>query len=91
MNNIYLRDIIYKMLDLKLTELRKEYKKISFNDLFSYLKEIIFKNNKITDLNDLSFFIMNIKINKIFEYLNISAILDKSSSIEIDLKSILER
>ncbi|AUB31482.1 post-transcriptional regulator [Spiroplasma floricola] len=91
MNDIYLRNIIYKMLDFKLTEIRKEYKNISFNDLFSYLREVIFKNNKIADLNDLSFFIMNIKVNKIFEYLNISAILDQSSSIEMDLKSILER
>ncbi|WP_338985579.1 post-transcriptional regulator [Spiroplasma endosymbiont of Diplazon laetatorius] len=91
MNENNMKEIIYEMLDLKLAEIRKEYSKITFNDLISYLKNVIFKNNKIVDLNDLSFFIMNIKINKVFEYLNLSAILDKSSSIENDLKSILER
>ncbi|QHX36607.1 post-transcriptional regulator [Spiroplasma sp. BIUS-1] len=91
MNENYLKEIIYEMLDLKLTEVRKEYNNITFNDLISYLKDIIIKNNKIMDLNDLSFFIMNIKVNKVFEYLNLNAILDKSSSIEADLKSILER
>ncbi|AGR42060.1 post-transcriptional regulator [Spiroplasma diminutum] len=86
-----LKKVIYEMLDLKLTEIRKEYNNITLNNLFCYLKDVIFRNNKIVDLNDLSFFIMNIKVNKVFEYLNISAILDKKSSIEMDLKSILER
>ncbi|AUM62597.1 post-transcriptional regulator [Spiroplasma monobiae] len=91
MKNDYLKEIVYEMLDLKLTEVRKEYNKIKFSDLISYLRDVIIKNNKIMDLNDLSFFIMNIKVNKVFEYLNVSAILDKNSSIEMDLKSILER
>ncbi|WP_342259354.1 post-transcriptional regulator [Spiroplasma endosymbiont of Dioctria linearis] len=86
-----LKKIIYEMLDLKLTEIRKEFSRITLKDLYCYLKDVIFKKNKIVDLNDLSFFIMNIKINKIFEYLNVSAILDKNNSIEMDLKIILER
>ncbi|WP_342274806.1 post-transcriptional regulator [Spiroplasma endosymbiont of Cantharis lateralis] len=86
-----LKKIIYEMLDLKLTEIRKEFSRITLKDLYCYLKDVVFKNNKIVDLNDLSFFIMNIKINKIFEYLNVSAILDENNSIEMDLKIILER
>ncbi|QEH61762.1 hypothetical protein SCHIN_v1c05650 [Spiroplasma chinense] len=78
------------MLDLKLTEIRQQIKNVTIYDLYNYVKNIILKNNKIRDVNDASFYIMNIKVNKLFEYLNVETIMDNSNTIEMDLKIILE-
>ncbi|AHB36262.1 hypothetical protein [Spiroplasma apis] len=88
--NNYLQDIIYKMLEIKLIEVKKQIKQITIVDIYDYLKNVIFKKNKIRDVNDASFYIMNIKVNKLFEYMNINVLLDKTNTIETDLKSILE-
>ncbi|ALX70623.1 hypothetical protein STURO_v1c03550 [Spiroplasma turonicum] len=82
---------ITKMLSLKLLELRKEIPSIKLIDIINYFNNIVVKNNKIYDLNDVAFYIMNIKINKICEYLNFVEISTASKSeIKTDLESILE-
>ncbi|AHI52813.1 hypothetical protein SCULI_v1c04720 [Spiroplasma culicicola AES-1] len=85
-----MQEIISKMLDLKLSEIKNEIKNISHQDLYNYIVEVILKNNKIRDVNDAAFYIMNIKVNKLYEYLNFKNIKDDSNTIEMDLKSILE-
>ncbi|AGR41056.1 hypothetical protein [Spiroplasma taiwanense] len=90
MNKNSLEKIIYKMLDLKLLEVKREIKNISFNDLYGYLMDVILKKNSVKDLNDISFYIMNIKINKLFEYMNLVEITQKNDTVINDLKSILE-
>ncbi|ASP28123.1 hypothetical protein SCORR_v1c03490 [Spiroplasma corruscae] len=91
MNYKELETATYDMLDLKLTELRKEIPIISFKNLIDYFENIILKNNKIYDLNDIAFYVMNIKINKVCEYLNFVEISTASNSdIKNDLESILE-
>ncbi|WP_025363050.1 hypothetical protein [Spiroplasma culicicola] len=90
MNREQMQEIISKMLDLKLSEIKNEIKNISHQDLYNYIVEVILKNNKIRDVNDAAFYIMNIKVNKLYEYLNFKNIKDDSNTIEMDLKSILE-
>lgn len=90
MREQYLLEVVSKMLDLKLTEIRQQIKNVTIYDLYNYVKNIILKNNKIRDVNDASFYIMNIKVNKLFEYLNVETIMDNSNTIEMDLKIILE-
>ncbi|QGS51880.1 hypothetical protein [Spiroplasma tabanidicola] len=85
-----LKYVIFKMLELKLVEIRKEINNISIIDLYNYINNIILKKDKIRNVNDAAFYIMNIKVNKLFEYINYESIKDDSNTIASDLKSILE-
>ncbi|AOG60344.1 hypothetical protein SHELI_v1c03930 [Spiroplasma helicoides] len=90
MREVNLEKVIYQMLELKLLEIRLQIRQVTIENLYNYISNVILKNNRIRDVNDASFYIMNIKINKLFEYLNYETIKDESSTIEMDLKQILE-
>ncbi|AKX34018.1 hypothetical protein SLITO_v1c03640 [Spiroplasma litorale] len=91
MNFSELEQVVINMFDLKLIELRKEIPSIKFSDVIGYFNNIILKNNKVIDLNDIAFYIMNIKVNKVCEYINFLEIsLANNSNIKLDLESILE-
>ncbi|ARU91651.1 hypothetical protein SCLARK_001078 [Spiroplasma clarkii] len=85
------KEIVGKLLELKLVEIRREIPPTTINDLYNYLMNVVLINNQIRDVNDASFLIMNIKVNRIYEYLNLKDVTDKSSdTLEHDLKYILE-
>lgn len=86
-----LNETVSKMLELKLIELKLELPMITIRDLYNYLVEVILVNNDIRDVNDASFFIMNVKVNKIYEYLNYKDLANKQKdTLQNDLKYILE-
>ncbi len=84
-----LEESISKLLSLKFFELRRQLKTLTMEDLVNYLQNVVLKNINVRSLNEVSYYIMNVRINMIIEYLNINAILDKSNSIEEDLEDIL--
>ncbi|KAF5273344.1 hypothetical protein FQR65_LT17176 [Abscondita terminalis] len=43
---------------------------------------------KIKNFNDLTYHVMNIKINKLIEFINVDVLLDKTDTIDLDLKDI---
>ncbi|QBQ07638.1 hypothetical protein SGLAD_v1c04390 [Spiroplasma gladiatoris] len=81
---------IKMMLELKLVEIKTQISNITIKDLYNYLTNIILKRNKIENINNAAYYIMNIKVNKLFEYLNYESIKDDSNTIANDLKTILE-
>lgn len=70
--------IIYEMLELKTLELRLLVLEIDIDDVADYFFKIIIKDKKINNISDVAFYVYNIKINKIIEYINNKHITDKN-------------
>ncbi|AHI53746.1 hypothetical protein SSABA_v1c03370 [Spiroplasma sabaudiense Ar-1343] len=88
-NNI-LSNYVLAMLEIKTIELRHKISSISIADLVDYLKKFILNGKRLKSISDASYYIFNIKINYLMEYLNIKEYTREGNSIETDLKSILE-
>lgn len=85
-----LDEAIKKLLYIKFYELKSKASWLEIEHLVSYLENIVLRKVKISSLNEAAYYIMNIKVNRIAEYLNVNAILDKSKSIENDFLEIMK-
>jgi|GEM_PF-4100967 len=91
MSETNFKEVIEKMMELKLVTLKSEILSITIEDLYDYIVNVILINNKIKDINDAAFYIMNIKVNRLYEYLNFkNTIYKKDDNVDRDLKYILE-
>lgn len=70
--------IIYEMLELKTLELKLSVLEIDIYDVADYFFKIIIKDKKINNISDVAYYVYNIKINKIIEYINNKHITDKN-------------
>ncbi|WP_338970764.1 post-transcriptional regulator [Spiroplasma endosymbiont of Labia minor] len=78
------------MLEIKTIELRIKIPNIKILDVTDYLFNILLKNKKIKDVNDLAYYIYNIKINKLIEYINVNTIIASDSNLEKDIEALLK-
>lgn len=85
-----LNEAIQKLLYLKYFELKAKASWLEIEHVVSYLKDVVLRKTKVHSLNEAAYYIMNIKINMVIEYLNVNAILDKSESIESDFLEIMK-
>lgn len=91
MSETNFKEVIEKMMELKLVTLKSEILSITIEDLYDYIVNVILINNKIKDINDAAFYIMNIKVNRLYEYLNFkNTVYKKDDNVDRDLKYILE-
>lgn len=61
---------IFKMIILKTIDLKLLNKNITEKDVINYLLKIILIDKKNIDISDIVFYIFNIKINLIIEFIN---------------------
>ncbi|AXK51121.1 post-transcriptional regulator [Spiroplasma alleghenense] len=89
-NKTVLENYVLAMLEIKTIELRHKIYNISIIEVLDYLRNFVLKGRKIKSISEASYFIFNIKINYLMEYLNIKEYTRQGDSLENDLKSILE-
>lgn len=65
------------MLELK-TELKLSVLEIDIDDVADCFFKIIIKDKKINNISDVAYYVYNIKINQIIEYINNKHITDKN-------------
>jgi hypothetical protein len=85
-----LDEAIKKLIDIKFCELKSKASWLEMTDLISYLDEVVLRKTKVKSLNDAAYYIMNIKVNRIAEFMSVNAILDKSDSMESDFLEIMK-
>lgn len=84
------KGVIFKLLRIKMLEFNHTINNVQLRDLIEYIEKVILRNKIVKNINDISYYIFNIKVNRIIEYQNLKAIVDKTDTLESDLKDILE-
>lgn len=85
-----LDEAIKKLLYLKYYELKSKASWLEIEHLIAYLNDVVLRKITVHSLNDAAYYIMNVKVNRIAEFLNINAIRDKSKTIENDFLEIMK-
>ncbi|AGM25124.1 hypothetical protein [Spiroplasma chrysopicola] len=82
LNDRQLSKYLQKMISLKTIELKLINSNISELDVTNYLLQVILPDRKIIDVSEGAFYIFNIKINRIIEFMNNQKVMEKNISLE---------
>ncbi|ALA98139.1 hypothetical protein SKUN_001264 [Spiroplasma kunkelii CR2-3x] len=73
---------VLKMISLKTVDLKLLNRNITEQDVINYLLKIILVDKKIIDVSDAAYYIFNIKLNRIIEFMNNQKITDPDLSLD---------